>query len=153
VIELLLRITFSLLVVLGLMWGLARLARRPLNRRMGAGGGALAVLARAQLSRNASVAVVRVADRALVVGVTDAAVNLLGEADLAGVTEALDEPVVRRRPVALDRPGTRPGSAPAPGSDREPHSGAPRGALQGSLLSPATWAQTVDFLRERTARH
>ena len=82
--ELLIRIAFALLVVLGLMWGLARLARRPLGGR---GGGALEVLARQQLSRGSSVAVVRVADRALVLGVCDAGVSLLAAADLTQFEE------------------------------------------------------------------
>ncbi len=37
-IEMILRIGFSLLVVLLMMWGLARVARRPLARRGAAGG-------------------------------------------------------------------------------------------------------------------
>ena len=41
-IETVVRIAFSLLVVLGLMWAMARLAKRPLGRRTGS---ALAVLA------------------------------------------------------------------------------------------------------------
>jgi len=82
--ELLIRIAFSLLVVFGLLWGLARLARRPLGGR---GGGMLEVLARQQLSRGSSVAVVRVADRALVLGVSDAGVSLLASADLTQFEE------------------------------------------------------------------
>lgn len=76
-----LRIGFSLLVVFGLMWGLAKLVRRPLTGKHG--GGTLWVLNRQQLSRGASVAVVQVADRALVLGVTDQQVSLLGETELA----------------------------------------------------------------------
>ncbi|MEN3309075.1 MAG: flagellar protein FliO/FliZ, partial [Micromonosporaceae bacterium] len=94
-IELLLRIGFSLLVVLGLMWGLAKIARRPLAKR-GAGTG-LAVLSRQQLTRNSSVAVVQVADRALILGVTEGQVSMLAEADLATVRRELDEPVRRDR--------------------------------------------------------
>jgi flagellar protein FliO/FliZ len=80
VLELVLRISFSLLVVLALMWGVARLARRPLARRADA---TVALLARQQLSRGSSVAVLRVLDRALVLGVTDQHITLLGEADPA----------------------------------------------------------------------
>ena len=60
--ELALRIACSLAVVFALLWGLARLARQ-------------------QLTRGSAVAVVRVADRALVLGVTDAGVSLLADAD------------------------------------------------------------------------
>jgi flagellar protein FliO/FliZ len=135
VVELVLRITFSLLVVLMLMWGLAKLARRPLSGGRG-GHGALAVLTRQQLGRGSSVAVVRVADKALVLGITDNQVNLLGEADLAAVQEHLAAPVPERRDaVAL------PGDAVAPASP-----------LEGSALSPRTWSTAVNFLRERTVR-
>jgi flagellar protein FliO/FliZ len=177
-IELILRIGFSLLVVLGLMWALARIARRPLGRRTAGGGAALAVLSRTQLSRNAAVAVVKVVDRALIVGITEGQVSLLGETDLAAARRAVEQPVVRRRPVSLDEPmdepyerrPARPAARPSDGSrdgslDRsfEPsfvrpagrpatRPGTAPGPLHGSLLSPATWSQTVDFLRERTAR-
>jgi flagellar protein FliO/FliZ len=130
-IELLLRIAFSLLVVLGLMWGLAKVARRPLAKR-GAGAG-LAVLSRQQLSRSASVAVVQVAGRALILGVTDTQVSMLAEADLAEVRQEADEPA-HREPVRL---AERPAAA---------------GPLHGSLLSPNTWSQALNVLRERTAR-
>ena len=79
-IELSLRILFSLLVVLGLLWGLARIARRPLSGRAGS---PLTVVARAQLTRAAAVAVVQVGDRALVLGITDQSVNLLADTDPA----------------------------------------------------------------------
>jgi flagellar protein FliO/FliZ len=141
VLELTLRIVFSLLVVFGLMWGLARLARRPLGAR--GGTATLSVVARQQLSRSASVAVVRLNDRALVLGVTDGQVNLLTETDLAALVE----------------PAPAPATAPTPAPDavRErvdipaEHVIEP-GRLAGSVLSPATWRQTLDFLKDRTAR-
>src|SRR2546421_12187413 len=100
-LELVLRIGFSLLVVLGLLWVLAKLARRPLAGR---GGGTVAVLARQQITRGATVAVVRVLDRALIVGVTDGQVNLLGEADLAaGSGVSAPPPLDPREPLGLGR--------------------------------------------------
>ncbi|BCJ53806.1 hypothetical protein Asp14428_52810 [Actinoplanes sp. NBRC 14428] len=124
--ELVLRIGFSLLVVFGLMWGLARVARRGgLGKR---GPGSLSVLNRQSLSRGSSVAVVQVADRALILGVTDNQVSLLGETELSAFAE---EAV--RGPEALVLP----------------HHG---GKLDGSILSPRTWTSTLDFLRDRTAR-
>jgi flagellar protein FliO/FliZ len=130
VIELILRIGFSLLIVFGLMWALAKIARRS---PAGRGGPGVTVLARAQLTRSASVAVVQVADRALVLGVTEGQVTLLTDADPA----ALRTPEVaeRRDPVALD-------GAPPPPASR----------LAGSVLAPGTWRQTMEFLRERTSR-
>ena len=134
-IEVTLRVIFSLAVVLFLMWGLARLVRKPLGGR---GAGGLAVLTRQGLSRGASVAVVRVDDRALVLGVTEANVTLLAETDLAAfepAAECDDQPVPgRARHAAPDR--LRPAGGP----------------LAGSVLSPATWTQAVEFLRDRTGR-
>src|SRR5690349_11086968 len=99
VIELTVRIVFSLLVVLGLLWGLARLAKRPLGARK---GGLIDVLGRQQLSRGASVAVVRVADRAMVIGVTDNQVTLLSEADLAAIEEYQPEAPVHRESLSIE---------------------------------------------------
>jgi flagellar protein FliO/FliZ len=159
------RVTLCLVAVLGLMWLLARVSRKPLSARA---AGPLAVLARQQLSRSTSVAVIRVADKALVVGITDTQVSLLGEADLAEVTEAL-APVenVSRTPVDLgedageDTVAARTETADldlatvADLDDRRSGAfagSAGRGAFAGSALSPATWKQAIDTLRERTAR-
>jgi flagellar protein FliO/FliZ len=137
-----LRIGFSLVVIFGLMWGLARIVRRPL----GTGrhhGPLLSVLNRQQLSRGAAVAVVRVADRAIVLGVTDAQVSLLGEADLEDFEihhethrDHLELPAGDTGPVDL------PSAHPVP----------TKGRLDGSLLSARTWSSTIDFLRDRTTR-
>jgi flagellar protein FliO/FliZ len=134
--ELVLRIGFSLLIVFGLMWGLAKLARRPLNARRGTG--ALAVLTRQQLSRGASIAVVQVADRVLVLGVTDQQVSLLGETGLADFEK---QPHAEHRDAVPD--DLLPSAHPEP---------LVQGRLDGSLLSPRTWGSTLDFLRDRTTR-
>ena len=133
-LELTVRILFSLLVVLGLMWGLARLVRRPLG---GSRSGPITVLGRQQLTKGASVAVVRVVDRALVVGVTDAQVTLLGEADLAALAQP--EPMERREAVSLDELSTL--VAPRPAAS----------PFAGSALSPRTWSQTWQVLRGRSS--
>lgn len=78
------RLVFSLAVVLILMAVLARVLRnrtmpglgRPSVRR-----DLLRIVARQALSRSASVAVVQAGERALVIGITDAGVNLLAELD------------------------------------------------------------------------
>ena len=138
------RIGFALIVVLALMWVLGRIARRPLARRTS--GPVVSVLARQQLSRGSSVAVVKVADRALVLGVTDSRITLLAETDLADV-EPSGAPS-RRSPITLvgNRPAARLG-APA---RRIP--AAAVGPLAGSILSPRTWLATVDVLRDRSVR-
>jgi flagellar protein FliO/FliZ len=156
-------VTLALGAVLGLMWLLARMSRKPLKARA---AGPLAVLARQQLSRSSSVAVVRVGDKALVIGVTDTQVSLLGEADLTAMTDAL-APVesVSRTPVDLTAGAGVVGAGVVGPDDIAANEatdsdlaavtdlGTRRaGAFSGSALSPATWKQTVDFLRERTAR-
>jgi len=125
-----LRAVFSLAVVLFLMWGLARLVRRPLTGR---GAGALAVLSRQPLSRNASVAVVKVDDRALVLGVTDAQVTYLTETPLS----------------AFERPTPDFADVLDEHTDADVVASPPR---TGSVLSPATWHQAVEFVRDRASR-
>jgi len=149
VFELTLRIVFSLLVVLGLMWGLARLARAPMRGRR---GGMVAVLGRQQVSKGAAVAVVRVMDKALVVGVTDAQVTLLCETELTAV-EAYQEPTVRREAVSLDELTTaaNPPSSLTAASRPAGFTTAGDGVLAGSILSPRTWTEALRFLRDRTA--
>ncbi|MBB2945854.1 flagellar protein FliO/FliZ [Actinoplanes lutulentus] len=134
-IQLLIQVALTLLVVLLLMWGLARVIRRPLGIR---GNESLSVLGSQQVGRGAAVAVVRVADRALVIGITDTQVSLLVEHDLeAFVTEPEEEHI----PVDLE-------GSELPGR----HPAAAGGRLDGSVLSPRTWMSAVDSLRERTAR-
>ena len=158
------RLLVSLAAVLGVMWLLARRMRK---------GGRLKdtrlidVLGRQQLSRTASVAVVRVGEQALVIGVTDAQVSVLGETDLGAAqamvaASAATTPVKPVKPVKPARPAAPVGadtrrSAPAGRHATEPDDAeftAPRqrSALSGSALSPQTWRQTVESLRELTSR-
>lgn len=134
-LELTIRIVFSLLVVLALMWGTAKLLRRPLAGRS---QGAVSILARQQLTRGSSVAVVRVADRALILGVTDAGVSLLADADLDLIESYQPERNVRREAVTL------PGAAP---TTPDPTSVGMPGRLAGSLLSFGTWKQAAQAIR------
>ncbi|MFG1925781.1 flagellar biosynthetic protein FliO [Cryptosporangium sp. NPDC048952] len=129
-IEATLRAIFSLTVVLFLMWGLARLVRRPSGGR---GLASLSVLSRQPLSRGASVAVVKVDDRALVLGVTDAQVTYLTETPLS----------------AFERPAFADVLADHTDDVLEAK---PNGPLAGSVLSPATWTQVAGFVRERASR-
>lgn len=124
--ELVLRIGFSLLVVFGLMWVLAKVARRPFGG--GRSTGAVSVLNRQQLTRGAALTVVRVGDRALILGVTDQQISLLGETDLAAFEKRPDD----RDPVQIMPTA--------------------QGRLDGSILAPRTWRSTLTFLRDRTTR-
>ncbi|WP_246635060.1 flagellar biosynthetic protein FliO [Actinoplanes hulinensis] len=131
-----LRMILALLVVLLLMWLLARMMRRPYTARR---AGSLAVLHRQPLSRGAAVAVIRVADRALVVGITEQRVSLLGETDIHAF-EA--EPGEEHQDVLKVAPDELPGRHPA----------GHHGRLEGSVLSRRTWGSAIEFLRDRTTR-
>nr|WP_275941637.1 flagellar biosynthetic protein FliO [Planosporangium mesophilum] len=131
------RIIFSLLVVVALMWGMAKLARKPLGIRKG--GGLIEVLGRQQLSRGSSVAVVRIADKAMVLGVTDGQVSLIAETELSVIEEYQPEVALKRESLSLESL-----DSPAPIGTAGP--------LTGSALSVDTWKQTLKFLRERTVR-
>ncbi len=155
------RVLLSLGFVLGVMWLVGRWVRGR-NSGRSKSRQALTVLARQQLTRNASIAVVKVADRAMVLGITDSRVALIGETDLATmeaqVIEPSRKPSVRPRAVpgpATGRPAANypvvPPPSAAAGSRRHRAPGV-RGGLEGSALSPATWSQALDALRERTVR-
>lgn len=124
------RVGGSLIAVLILVVLVARLARRASHRGPGAG---LALLERTGLGKDAAVAVVTVAGRALVVGITPHTVTMLAEL-------APDEVSAR-----IDRHGPQPPDEPPAAA------GLPRQA-SGSVLSPATWKQGVEALRDRTSR-
>ena len=103
VVTLLGRLLVSLAVVFALMAVAARVARR---RGLGGSRGTspatrIEVLARHGLGRSSSVQLVRVAGRTLVLGVTDASVQVLGEADpllLAAEQALAPDPAEARAP-------------------------------------------------------
>ena len=123
------RLAISLAVVLGAM----ALAAKVLKKRAmpGAGGrtkriAPIEVLARHGLGRTASVAMVRAGGKVLVLGVTDAAVSVLAEAD-PDALEAEDIPV-RGQWTAV------------------------QGAGPVLARSDWTWKAMIDAARERTVR-
>ena len=88
-LALMVRMCLSLGLVLALMFGATAVLKRrgfagfaPGAARRNPAVTYVEVLARKSLGRNASVAVVRAGSRAMVVGVTEANVTLLGDADL-----------------------------------------------------------------------
>jgi len=87
------RLILSLAVVIGLMWVAANVLRKRgftgvASRRVTRGPD-VELIARRPLGRNASIAVVRVGDRSLVVGVTDHQVTKLGDYEMTDID--LDE--------------------------------------------------------------
>jgi flagellar protein FliO/FliZ len=165
------RVVTSLLVVIALTVLAARLARRAGLR---GGGHGLHVLDRVALTRDASLAVVRVSDRAVILGVTAHGVSVVTELP-AAETDTLypdgagSEPGgvrVHRLPQgsggALARlaPGPRAPRGRAPGGGVSgggvSGAGAPGGGVSGagtgSVLDPRTWRQGLEALRDLTAR-
>lgn len=126
--ELFVRLALSFAVVLGLMVvasrvftrgrGPARLARA--GRRS---GNPIEVVAHRSLGRRSSIVVVRAGGKGLVLGVTDAAVQVLAEAEPEVVLPPLPQPSTS---------GTTPTGGPPPAT--------------------RTWKAVVDDLRERTVR-
>ena len=124
--ELFLRVVFSLLAVLGLMWFLARTA----SRRMGGANPSLVrLVGRQSLGRTASVAAIAVGERVLVVGVSESGVRLLTELD----ADEVDVPAAVA--VASTATSAPDGDATLPALPAQP------GTVQGSILSPQTWRQ------------
>ena len=121
-----LRLLLSLTVVLGLLALAAKAAR---SGGFGSGtrrtNAPVAVLARHGLAKSASVVVVRAADRALVLGVTDHSISLLAEVD----------------PSAMETPTSEPARTPVPVG----------GPAEGPTHTPS-WRDAIDALRDRTVR-
>ena len=143
-IELALRVIFSLAVVVGLLLLVARFAGR---RFQGKAGSGIQVLQRQQLSRGSSVALVDVAGRVLVLGMTEHQVSLLTELDpleLKGLEPA---------PPAETTPPVSTGSTSGPGSaNGGRHTATPTtGALAGSVLSTQTWRAAFQAVTSRSA--
>ena len=161
------RMLLALVLVLGVMWALARWARKPMG--VGKGERVMTVLARQQLSRSSSVTVLKLMDRALVLGVTEQGVQLLTETELAPIEQALTVPAVsRRRPFQLAlnantelvtdaEPNAGSNTDAEPSTDAKPKRPAlpapvTTSKLDGSVLSPGTWKQLLGAARELTVR-
>ncbi|WP_181313141.1 flagellar biosynthetic protein FliO [Nocardioides campestrisoli] len=136
-LELALRLVFSLAVVLGLLLLLARFGAR---RFKGGAGSLVQVVHRQPLTRGSSVAVVTVGSRVLVLGTTEQQVTLLTELD---PEELLDDEAMAEGVLPVDPPAEAPRFAP----ETPPLSGHLGGPLSGSVLSRQTWRQALTALR------
>ena len=152
---LILRLVLSLALVLGLIWGLARLKKRvsPTN------AGTIQVLSKIPVSRKGSLLLVEVGGKKLMIGATDNNISLISEIDIAPDTHEIKE---ERRPVELDSymigmldsPESMdfdldPAEIEALASLKKSRSDS---KLAGSVLSPDTWRQLAETLREKTVR-
>jgi flagellar biosynthetic protein FliO len=132
VLGLMARLVVSLGVVLGLMLGAAWVLRRR-GGGFARSGAVTEVLARQSLGRSASVQVVRVGERTLVLGVTEQSVSYLTDAEADEFRPTID---VRAAGARRDGSGAQ-WTMPS-GSENE-HSGSTRMGF-------------LDVLRDKTAR-
>ena len=156
-LELTLRLVFSLAVVLGLLLLIAKLGSR---RFRGQHGALVQVLHRQPLTRGTSVSVVAVGSRVLVLGTTEQQVRVLAELDPDEVAlpQELLEVAAEVVPAAPAAP-----AAPAPGAHRADvpavtaarsaarASRAADGPLAGSVLSVDTWRQALAAATRRAS--
>jgi len=163
----LLRVVVSLGLVLALLWVAARALQK--GRAGTARGVDVDVLARLPLAQKSSLAVVRLGDQALVLGVTESRVALLCQApaaDLAvepesSLTDVLTVAAASQgpsQPPSLTAsPTTSLTTSPVPASrvaarQAARSSAAAGSGVAGSALSPQTWAKAVAAVREMTVR-
>lgn len=131
------RLGFSLAVVIGLMWLAGRVMRnRGLTGRSRKCDTELEVLDRKNLSKTSSLALVRVGDRTLLIGVTEHGISNLTEIEQHAIELALvDEEVGTNGPVPLGAPVDLPSLSAA-----------------SATQSGTAWKMLVDQLREKTVR-
>jgi flagellar protein FliO/FliZ len=131
--ELVIRVVLSLGVVLLLMWFIGRTASR---RMSGPHASLVRLLGRQSVGRSASVAVVGVGERVLVVGVTESGVRLLTELD----ADEVDLPLPMEATHA---------TVPAGPALETPTNGV---VPAGSLLSGQTWKQAWQSATTRSGK-
>jgi flagellar protein FliO/FliZ len=153
-IELVIRLVFSLAVVVGMLLLLAKFSAK---RFRGGSGSLVRVVQRQPLSRTSSVAVVTVGSRVLVLGTTEQQVQLLTELDPDELDAPEDAASDRGSAIAHSRPDEAPAVRRLGRPRREPKAPqsvrqsvpvvrdadvvAAEGALSGSVLSAQTWKQ------------
>ena len=156
------RTTFALAAVLLVMWFCARVLRKTSGGRS---TDVIEVVGRQQLTKASSVAVVRIADRAYLLGVTDQRVELIAETHIdavrpvvAATAREVRTPVAAPLSLVAAAPSSvaLPAPVPVPVTATavrdivpEPRSG---GMLAGSALSLTTWRSGMQELRERSVR-
>jgi flagellar protein FliO/FliZ len=133
----------SLGLVLAVLWFAAKGLRS--SQRRSRAGVDVDVLTRQPLAQKSSLAVVRLGDRALVLGVTESRVELLHETALADV-------LAPEQPDQLASAAASPVQVSTTAGASAVRLPASRGPLAGSALSPQTWSRAVQVLREMTVR-
>lgn len=164
-----LRVALALACVFGLLWWAGRrMAGTPAGRR--ARASSLEVVTRQSVGQKASVALVEIEGRRLLLGVSEHGVTLLTEvapapvepqdaadrveldpAELAALAD-LDELEGLGLPERVETSARTTSTHPTPPAARKPAVPTPRNPLEGSVLSAATWRQAVVAVQERTIR-
>lgn len=134
---LLVRLGFSLSLVFGLMWVAARVLRGRAGMLQRARLDHLEVVERKALGKGSSIAIVRVGDETLTVGITDSTITLLGHAEIE--LDASDEAAA---PASAAAGATVVSLVPAESAASAVV--VPTGEARRSLL---------DSLRDKTVRH
>lgn len=129
------RMSISLAAVLCLLWLISRWLRRTKAGKI-ASAGEVTVLTRAAVGHKAGVAVVAVGDRALVLGVTEAAVSLLSDLPLSALAGAGD---VREDREVLTIPAEF--TLPTQHAVEQPVVGGPVDPRPTAAATPATRAE------------
>ena len=145
------RVVVSLAIVLGIVWALARLARKAAPTVQGS----FDIVQRTPVGRRSSVMVMRVsAEKAIVIGVTDQTITHLADVDLPSNEapqrrEQIDELSGISTGDALRGLGIDALDFPIDYAKIETETASP---LAGSILSPGTWRAARLALTERTVR-
>lgn len=140
---LILRLVLSLAFVAVLMFVAFRIASK---RAAGSSAGAMEVLARHPLTRTTSVSLIRVGDRAFIIGSGETQVTLIGETDLSEVQTYM--PATSQ--VAL--PGVATSSTSGVMVRTEPRLTTGTGPMAGSVFDATMWRAAINGLRDRTVR-
>jgi flagellar protein FliO/FliZ len=170
-----LRFVVSLAVVIGLIWGLARVKKRVSPK----GAGTINLVSKVPVSKKGSLLLVEVGGKTMMLGATDTSITLLSVIDTAADIEEGKED---RRPVSLDSlldeqlesgltldpdlqypdlqyPDLQYPDLEYPDLQYPDHKEVAalhrptgEGRLAGSVLSPTTWRQLTEVLREKTVR-
>jgi flagellar protein FliO/FliZ len=153
-----LRVIVSLGVVVGLLWMVQRRVTKG-SKRVRANK-LVNVVTRQGIAQKASVVVVDMGGQRFLLGVTEHSVTVLSSADVpeeavATVPEAVPVAAALEAPSAASASGfaaalttAKKNPVPTNFTSFDPKTGQPRrGALDGSIVSPATWRRAASALR------
>ncbi len=154
-----LRVVLSLGAVVGLLWFIQKKVSRHTTSRPGAN--LVSVVTRQAIGTKASVVVLDTDGKRFMLGVTEQSVNILHTFDVEPESATAAVAVTAEPPEATfdehlrrEQAVTAPSLHQAPPSRASLHRGsqASQGgkALEGSILSPATWKQTAAAFRRST---